>query len=215
MVRYVVFLSAVFFLASCGNNDQTNKETKTARADSLAKTAPPTASRPSANDSANQSLAAMEKRYALVPSDPVLAFDLAYAYAEAGNVKALRLADSLLKAKVPEPEKAYYIKADYYSHLNNVKEAVKNYDNALAANLHFLDAQIDKGQLLFRQKQYNEALKAFAIGQKISPSEPMFYFWIAKTQEAMGNKTDAKTNYERAYALDKSLTEAKQAADKL
>lgn len=217
MVRSFLFLSSIFFFASCGNNDQTTEASTTTKRDSVTTAPSPSSSTstPAANDSVNQSLAVMEKRHALVPSDPELAYDLAYAYAEAGNAKALRIADSLIKAKAPQIEKAYYSKADYYARLNNVKEAVKNYDNALAANLHFLDAQIDKGRLLFHQKQYNEALKAFAIGQKISPSEPMFYFWIAKTQEAMGNKQDAKTNYERAYALDKTLTEAKQAADKL
>jgi hypothetical protein len=31
----------------------------------------------------------------------------------------------------------------------------------------------------------------------------------------MGNKDEAKLAYQRAYGLDKSLTEAKEAADKL
>ena len=216
MLRSFLFLATVSFFVSCNNDESTNKKSNLPTADTINKIA---AARPAplppSPDSASQSLGVLEKRYALVPSDPAMAYDLAYAYAEAGNAKVLRLADSLIKARTPETEKAYYSKADYYSRVNNVKEALRNYDNALAANLHFLDAQIDKGRLLFHQKQYNEALKAFAIGQKISPSEPLFYFWIAKTQEAMGNKADAKTNYERAYALDKSLTEAKQAADKL
>jgi hypothetical protein len=31
----------------------------------------------------------------------------------------------------------------------------------------------------------------------------------------MGHKAEAKVNYERAYGLDKSMTEAKEAANKL
>lgn len=58
-------------------------------------------------------------------------------------------------------------------------------------------------------------MKTFALGQKLSPGAAEFYFWVARTQEAMGNKADAKANYERAYALDKSLTEAKASAEKI
>jgi hypothetical protein len=31
----------------------------------------------------------------------------------------------------------------------------------------------------------------------------------------LGNKEDAKLNYQRAYGLDKTLTEAKEATDRL
>lgn len=201
---------------ACNNNDQASN-TKRSTTDGFNKNTvrPPSITGPAKADSVDQSVSVLEKRHALVPSDPALAYDLTYAYAETKNAKAIRLADSLIKAKTPEMEKAYYSKADYYNRTNNVKEALKNYDAAIAANLHFLDAQIDKGRLLYNQKQYAEALKAFAIGQKLSPAEPLFYFWIAKTQEATGNKQDAKTNYERAYALDKTLTDAKEAAARL
>jgi len=207
----------LLLFSSCGNDEQSPQQTKMPTVDSVNKSIVPQmqVTKPEASDSVNQSLSVLEKRYALVPSDPVLAYDLAYAYAEAGNAKVLRLTDSLIKARTPEFEKAYYTKADYFSRINNEKEALKNYDAAIAANLHFLDAQIDKGRLLFHQKQYDAALKTFATGQKISPAEPMFYFWIAKTQEAMGNKADAKTNYQRAYSLDKTLTDAKEAAARL
>ena len=33
--------------------------------------------------------------------------------------------------------------------------------------------------------------------------------------EALGNKTDAKTNYQRAYGLDKTMTEARDAAARM
>lgn len=217
MIRF--FLSLLVcgpFLFSCTNNERGTAQ-KHAAAGSVNKNALPAApaTEPAKAGDVEQSLSALEKRYALVSSDPAIAYDLAYAYAEQKNPKALKLADSLIKAKAPEPEKAYYIKADYFNRTNNVNEALKAYDAAVAANLHFLDAQLDKGRLLYQQKQYAGALRAFATGQKLSPAEPMFYFWTAKTQEAMGDNQNAKANYERAYALDKNLTDAKEAAERL
>ena len=161
------------------------------------------------------SLTYLEKAHSLVPSDPGLAYNLAYEYADAKNSKALSLTDSLLKAKAPEPEKAYYIKGVYFTNTNNVTEALKSFDNAIAANYNFLDAYRDKGQLLLDQKKYNEALKTFQLALKVAPANADFYFLTGKAQQALGDKEEAKLNYQRAYGLDKSMTEAKEAADKL
>jgi len=38
---------------------------------------------------------------------------------------------------------------------------------------------------------------------------------MGKCNEAMGNLTEAKLNYQRAFSLDNTFTEAKEAADKL
>ena len=78
-----------------------------------------------------------------------------------------------------------------------------------------LDTYLDKGQLLLEQKKYEQALRTFATGQKLSPGTADFYFWVAKTQQAVGNNKDAKMNFERAFALDKTMTEAKAAAESI
>lgn len=161
-------------------------------------------------------LALLEKAYALQPKDKETAYNLAYEYAEAKNPKALSLTDTLIKYdKTATVARAWYIKATYHQNRGNEKEAMRFYDSSMVADYNFLDAYFDKGQLQFKQKKYEAALKTFALGQKLSPAAADFYFWIAKTQEAMGDKTDAKINYERAYALDKSLTEAKEAGERL
>jgi hypothetical protein len=38
---------------------------------------------------------------------------------------------------------------------------------------------------------------------------------MGKCQEALGQKDEAKLNYQRAYELDKTFTDAKEAADNL
>ena len=65
------------------------------------------------------------------------------------------------------------------------------------------------------RKKFNEALKTFQLVNTISATFPDAYFWMAKCEEALGQKEEAKLNYQRAYGLDKTFTEAKEAADKI
>ena len=164
----------------------------------------------------NESIAVLEKAYALQPRDKELAYDLAYAYADAKNPKALSLTDTLLKRdKTETVARAWYSKATYYKNLGNTTETLRYLDSTTVADFNFLDAYLDKGEIFYTQKKYETALKIFATGQKLSPATADFYFWVAKCQEAMGNKTDAKNNYDRAFILDKTMTEAKEASERL
>lgn len=164
----------------------------------------------------NESLSLLEKAYALQPRDKETAYNLAYEYAEAKSPKALSLTDTLIKYdKTETVARAWYIKGSYYHNLGNEKDALRFYDSSIMADYNFSDSYFDKGQILFKQKRLGDALKAFALGQKVDPKNAYFYLWVAKTQEAMGDKANAKQNYETAYALDHELTEAKEAAEKL
>ena len=169
----------------------------------------------SSQNNKSDALAYLEQAYALVPSDPSLAYDLVYEYAELKNPKALSLADSIIRAKTPEFEKAYYSKGVYLANIGKETEAIKNFDDAIRTNYNFLDAYRDKGQLLLRQKKYEPALKTFQLALRIAPASADFYYLVGQTQQAMGNNSEAKLNYQRAYGLDKSMTEAKEAAEKL
>ena len=158
----------------------------------------------------------LEEAYAMQPRDKETAYNLAYEYADAKDKKALVLTDTLIKYdKTATVARAWYIKATYFQNIGNEKEALRYYDSASITDMNFADPYYEKGQLLYAQKKYDAALRTFALGQKFNPGAADFYLWIAKTQEAMGDKADAKANYERAFALDKSLTEAKEAAEKL
>ena len=74
---------------------------------------------------------------------------------------------------------------------------------------------MDKGQTYYDQKKYPDALKTFQLTTTVFPSESLPYFWLGKTQQALGNKNEARLNYQRAYGLDKTFTEAKDSADRL
>jgi tetratricopeptide (TPR) repeat protein len=103
----------------------------------------------------------------------------------------------------------------YYVNTGNKTEALKQLNAAIQHDYYFLDAYMEKGQLYYNSQQYNEAIKTFQLATTITPTFADAYYWLGKTKEAMGNKAEAKLDYQRAYGLDKSLLEAKQAADKL
>ncbi|RYY94496.1 MAG: tetratricopeptide repeat protein, partial [Chitinophagaceae bacterium] len=68
---------------------------------------------------------------------------------------------------------------------------------------------------LYAQKKYDAALRAFQLAISITPSFADAHYWAGKCLEALGNKPEAKLNYQRAYGLDKTNTEAKAAAERL
>ena len=109
----------------------------------------------------------------------------------------------------------YYYKGLYYSNLGEKAIALRSFNDAIQHDYNFLDAHIEKGIILFEQKKYNEAYQSFNLAMTISPKYADAYYWMGKCQEAIGQRDEAKLNYQRAYGLDKSLVEAKQAADRI
>lgn len=170
----------------------------------------------SSDNEAGASLAVLEKAYAMAPGDEELAQRLAFAYAEAKNPLALTLSDSMLRAD-PEGRRAepHYFKGVYYANLGQLNEAVQQFDLAIRADYNFLDAHINKGIAYYDAGQWKDATAAFTQAQRISPDEADPYYWLAKTQEKEGKREEAKLNYQRAYGLDKTLVEAKQAAERM
>lgn len=163
-----------------------------------------------------EALTTLEKAYSYAPDDAELAHSLAFAYAEAKNAKAIALSDSLIAAdtegKHAEP---YYFKGVYYANVGNKTGALVFFNQAIQHDYYFLDAYMEKGNLFYNAKNYPEALETFELAAKVSPTFAEAYFWSGKTKEALGNKEEAKLDYQRAYGLDKNLKEAKEAADKL
>lgn len=160
--------------------------------------------------------ATLENAYQLTPFDVELNYVLALRYAEAKNPKVLLLCDSLMKAdSAGTHAEPYYYKGIYYSNIKDNAKALALFDEAVKHDYNFLDGYIEKGSILFDMKKYNEALAVFNLALTISPQFADAYYWIAKCQEATGKKEEAKANYERAYSLDNSLKEAKEAAERI
>lgn len=163
-----------------------------------------------------EALSVFETAYQYAPGDVELVHKLGFAYAEASNPKAISLSDSLIAMDTEKSHaEPYYFKGVYYSNTGNSAEAIKQFDQAIRADHNFLDAYINKGIVYYDKKQYDQAMAVFELALNVFPDEADTYYWIAKTQEATGKKADAKLNYERAYNLDKTMTEAKESAERL
>lgn len=167
-------------------------------------------------DKDEEALSTLEKAYQFAPFDPELSQNLAFAYAEAKNPKALLLADSLIKAdSLGRHAEPYYFKGYYYENIGNSAEALRLFDAAIQHDYNFLDAHMEKGTVLYNLKKYGDALKVFNLAATITPTYAEAYYWMGKCQQALHQNEEARLNYQRAYGLDKTLTEAKEAADKL
>jgi tetratricopeptide (TPR) repeat protein len=163
-----------------------------------------------------EALSTLEKAYSFAPGDVDLVHELAFEYAEAKNPKVLSLSDSLIKVDVEKRHaEPYYFKGLFYENTGNNKEAINYFDEAIRHDYNFLDAYMDKGETLYDQKKYTDAIKTFQLATTVFPSEALPYYWLGKTQQALGIKEEARLNYQRAYGLDKTLTEAKDSSDKL
>ena len=162
-----------------------------------------------------RSIASLEKAVAVAPRYD-LALRLGYKYAETKNPKVISFCDSLIKVDTlhlrADP---YYIKGDYYSNIGEQAKAIQLFDETIRRNYNYLNAYIEKGKILLEQKKINEASKTFQLCNTIDPAFPDAYYYIGKCQEAKGQKEEAKLSYEKAYSLDKTFAEAKEAADRL
>ncbi len=158
----------------------------------------------------------LEKARSLTPFDPELNFNLAFKYAENKNLKVIALCDSLAKAdKEGIQAEPFYYKGIYFSNINDKAKAIEQFNEAIKHDYYFLNAYIEKGRVLYDQKKFAEAYKVFNLAMSISPKFADAYFWMGRSQEALGEKEEARLNYQRAYGLDKTFTEAKEAADRI
>ncbi len=163
-----------------------------------------------------ESLAVLEQAYSFAPGDADLVHQLAFYYAETKNPKVLILSDSLIRADIQQRHaEPYYFKGLYFENTGRYNEAIKYFDESIRHDYNFMDAYMDKGQTYFLQKKYTDALKTFQLATTVFRTEGLPYYWLAKSYEAMGNKAEARVNYQTAYGLDNTLTEAKQAAETL
>jgi tetratricopeptide (TPR) repeat protein len=162
------------------------------------------------------SLKTLEQAYTLAPFNEDLCYNLAFKYAQSKNPRTLTLCDSLLHSDTIEKKaEPYYFKGVYYSNINDKAKALYHFNKAIQNDYSFLDAYMDKGKILFESKKYDEAAKTFQLVLKVSATYADGYYWLGKCEEVLGEKDEAKLNYQRAYGLDKSLSEAKEAADRL
>ena len=142
--------------------------------------------------------------------------DLAFLLAETKNAKVLAIADEMIKAdSAQEHAEPFYFKGIYYYNIGDKAKAIELFNRAIQNDKYFMDAWIEKGKTQFELKQLAAAKSTFDKIITIEADNADAFFWLGKCAEAAGNKEEAKLNYQKAYALDKTYTEAKEAADRI
>ncbi len=158
---------------------------------------------------------ALEVSYRISP-DLVKAFDLAFVMAENRDRRTIAFCDSLIATDSQQLHvKPLFVKGIYYSNVNEKEKALQIFDQVITQDHNFLDAYFEKCRILIDQKKFSTALQNAELAITIRPSSADAWYWMATCQQSLGQIEEAKLNYQKAYNLDKSFTEAKEAADKL
>jgi tetratricopeptide (TPR) repeat protein len=158
---------------------------------------------------------ALENAYRLQPM-LMYGISLANLYAETKNSAALALCDVLLaKDSLQESGDPFFVKGIYYANVGQTRLALEQFENCIKRDWKFTDAYIEKGIILFNEKNIDEALKTFALASRVSNTNPDAYYWQGRCYEISGRPEDARDNYLRAYMLDRSFTEAKSAMERI
>lgn len=142
---------------------------------------------------------------------------LANLYAETKNAAALQLCQNVVNMRLGKEVDGYtnFIAGIYFSRTGNKQQALTLFDKAITNNYTLMEAYMEKGFILFETKKYNEALQTFEKAVTVNNLYADGYYWQAKCYEAMGNKQEAITNYQRSLGLDKNLAEAREALKRL
>lgn len=157
-------------------------------------------------------------RYAakIYPS-PIALMELANVYAETKNPLTLSVVQQLMKNN-PGGDynaKAYFFAGVYYSKIGDTRNAIDFFNKSMAQDIGFADAYIEKGYLLYHNKNFTEALKVFEGLITVNITSADGYYWCAKCKEALNDKQKAIELYEKALVLDKNIKEAADALERL
>lgn len=147
--------------------------------------------------------------------EPLL--DIASVYAARSDSNTITATNKIIKM-APDPRiasQAKFIQGLYYSNINDKTKALVCFDECIKSDYTFLDAYIEKGILLYDQKDYKAALAVFEQTIQVSNTFAEGYFNAGRSEEALGNKMEAKSYYEKALGLDKSLSAASEGLKRL
>ena len=160
------------------------------------------------NDTAG-AIEALEKSFELQPIN-YSGLALAEIYASQKNPRALEICNYLIERDTTVLQfDAIFTKGMYYAETKQYAKAIEQFDECIKRDWKKTDPYIEKGIIFFEQKRYDEALKIFEMSATVSNTDADSYFWMGRCYEATGNKEEARLNYERAIALEKDFTQAK------
>jgi tetratricopeptide (TPR) repeat protein len=151
------------------------------------------------------------------PNDQQILLNLANTLAEKGDPRTLIVCKQIVEMYPTAETKinVAFIKGVFYNITGLYSAARNNLDTAIAGRYTFTEAWMERGFSFYDQKLYLDAEANYSQLVQIDASDAEAWYWLAKSQEASDKKVEATKNYERAYALDGTLKEAKDAIKRL
>ncbi|HRE53056.1 MAG TPA: tetratricopeptide repeat protein [Flavitalea sp.] len=162
-----------------------------------------------------RAIEALERSFDILPIN-YSGLALANLYAARKDQRALEVCNILLaKDSSGAQTEPLYLKGTYYAENNEPDKALELFDECIQRDWKMTDAYIEKGIIFFERKDFDEALKTFTLAATVSNTDPDAYFWMGRCYESMNEAEQAAVNYERAYALDRSFAEAREALKRI
>ena len=132
--------------------------------------------------------------------------------------EAIVLLTKVIESKEIEGEQLatmYYTRADLYSQLQKLDEAVADYTKAIEIMPDHAAAFHDRATAYALQKKFKEALDDLSRAQFLVPQSPLPYFNRGRVYEMMNRKNDAIAEYRKARTLAPNMREVQDALKRL
>ncbi len=130
--------------------------------------------------------------------------------AERRNDTAMLLTKQVASLRLGREYTAHcnFINGVYYARTGDQKKAMDAFNTCIINDLNYMEAYMEKGFLYFDAKKTTQAMQVFQTVITLKNTYPDGYYWLAKCDEVLNNRTEAIGNYQKALTLDPKLTEA-------
>ena len=139
---------------------------------------------------------------------------LAQIYAQAGNTTALNYYNKAVAIDSTKTE-ALYGKAMFLQQNNNTKQAIAAYQKLIEQDPQNQDAFYNLGYIYYNQNDYKKAKEHFELATKMNPVFAKAYYMRGQCSEKLGEKDNAKADYNKAITFDPELKIAEEALKNL
>jgi tetratricopeptide (TPR) repeat protein len=162
-----------------------------------------------------QSIKALQKAYSFQGVD-TYGLELAHLYAEQKNPRALEICDFILKQDSARLQiDPFFIKGIYFANVKQYPRAIAQFDSCIVRDWKTTDAYLEKGRVYFHMGNFIAAMQTFNMAITVTNTDPDAYYWLGRCYEAQHMKMNAISNYQKAIALDKDFSEARQRIENL
>ena len=145
----------------------------------------------------------------LQPDDAYVKRKLAYELIRAGELKeSEKILEAVFKKSDSTDESIGLILASLYGTLDKVKEARSTYQRLLTLNPDSEEACLYLSRSYVAEKLFKEAHALLNSCEKRATDNPVYSFFKGRVEYDRGNKTAAKTHFEKSLKIDPNYAQA-------